>query len=64
MSEFEQKYNELLNEVATMRGLQKKYFSCRSSLVLDDCKKAEKKVDKMIEAEILKSSELQQKLFI
>ena len=37
--------NQFTEKVAEMRRLQKKYFSERSSMVLQQCKKAEKEVD-------------------
>lgn len=62
MPDFEQKYNELLNATANMRKLQKAYFGCRTSQNLNAAKKAESKVDQLINAEIAKAMQLQQTL--
>lgn len=62
MSEFEQKYYDLLNLVAKMRKHQKDFFSKHSSLDLDAAKKIEKRVDKLIQDEVLKTHTAQQSL--
>lgn len=39
----------LVNKVANMRGLQKKYFKTRDPKVLKEAKQAEQDVDRVIE---------------
>lgn len=58
MGDFEKKYYDLINATAEMRRLQKEYFKCRSSLILTQAKKAEAKVDGIIQDEINKSQQI------
>lgn len=46
------RHNKLLHAVHDMRVKQQRYFKSRSSLALEDAKKAEKKVDDLIAKEI------------
>lgn len=62
MQDFEQKYNELLNATANMRKHQKAYFGCRTGQNLQAAKRAEAKVDQLINAELAKAIQLQQTL--
>lgn len=62
MQDFETKYNELLNAVSDMRVKQKDYYGCKTSVNLTMAKHAERKIDKMIEAEQAKLIKLQQVL--
>lgn len=41
-------HNEFIKKVAKMRSTQKKYFSVRSTFLLQDAKRMEKIVDEMI----------------
>lgn len=41
-------HNEFIKKVAKMRATQKKYFSVRSTFLLQDAKRMEKIVDEMI----------------
>lgn len=62
MQDFEQKYTELLNATANMRRHQKAYFGCRTGQNLNAAKKAESKVDQIINAEVAKAVKLQQSM--
>lgn len=62
MQDFEQKYTELLNATANMRRHQKAYFGCRTGQNLNAAKKAEQKVDQLINAEVAKAVKLQQSM--
>lgn len=62
MSDFEQKYYDLLNLVAKMRKHQKDFFSKHSSLDFQAAKKVEKKVDEIIAREVMKTHTAQQSL--
>lgn len=41
-------YEKDFEKVRQMRKLQKEYFKTRSTFVLEECKKAEKEVDRML----------------
>lgn len=41
-------YKQFVEKAYKLRELQKQYFSTRSSIVLEKCKKIEKELDKMI----------------
>lgn len=60
MPDFETKYNELLVAVANMRKLQKDNARCKTSQGVNAAKRAENKVDELINAEIGKAIQLQQ----
>lgn len=58
--DYEAKYTELLNATANMRKLQKDYFRCRTSQLLNAAKKSEQRVDAIINQELAKAIQLQQ----
>lgn len=62
MSDFEEKYFKLLNEVAKMRKHQKDFFAKHSSFDLKAAKEVEKRVDAMIAQEVMKTHTAQQTL--
>jgi len=63
MSDFEKKYTELLNAVASMRKNQKDYFRCRTGQALSAAKRSEAKVDAIIMQELANAVQLQQSMF-
>ena len=54
---------EFMNAVANMRRLQKQYDSCRDGMTRAAKRKAEAKVDSIIEREIGQALKIQQSLF-
>lgn len=62
MQDFEQKYIELLNATASMRRLQKELKHQYSSTAHNSLKRAQEKVDRIIEAEQAKLIKMQQVL--
>ena len=63
MSDFEKKFIELRNAVASMRKLQRDYFKCKTGQGLRAAKHAEAKVDAIILDEASKAAQLQQSMF-
>lgn len=62
MQDFEQKYDELLNATANMRRLQKEVKQQYSSTAHNALRRAQEKVDRMIDAELAKAVKLQQSM--
>lgn len=54
---------ELIEKVAKMRELQKRYFKERDSITLQACKKAGREVDAIIAQHIDAKKDTQSKLF-
>lgn len=54
---------ELIEKVAKMRELQKRYFKDRDSYTLQACKKAEREVDAIIAQHTEQTKDTQSKLF-
>lgn len=63
MSDFEKKYTDLLNAVASMRKHQRDYFKCKTGQGLRAAKHAEAKVDSIINQELANAVQLQQSMF-
>ncbi len=59
----DEKYIKFMEAVADMRRLQKDYFRCKASATLTAAKKAERKVDDLIESEVGRTINIQHKLF-
>lgn len=55
--------NDIIEKVQKMRDLQKRYFKERSSLILQQCKAAERDVDQLLKQYSDQPATAQTKLF-
>lgn len=59
----EKKYNQLVDKVRRMRGVQKEYFKYRAKVDLDRARRLEREVDTLIDAAVQNQKSNQTELF-